>query len=71
MKPAIRGFRRTPVHSVIKRDASSALQNGAEVWVPENVDVPTVECDTVDGVVQSITIRCSCGCVTELLCDYE
>jgi hypothetical protein len=71
MKQPIRAFRRNPVHSVIKQGTSLKIQSNTEVWVPENVDVPTVECDTVDGTVQSITVRCSCGCVTELLCDYD
>lgn len=70
MNESTRNFRRNSAHSIIRGSDSTKLHR-AEVWVPENVDVPTVECDSVDGVVQSITVRCSCGCVTELLCDYE
>ncbi|MFC1758372.1 hypothetical protein ACFL2H_06335 [Planctomycetota bacterium] len=50
---------------------TAEIQSNSEVWIPENNTTPTIECETSNGVVESITVRCGCGCVTELVCEYS
>ena len=47
------------------------IQSNSEVWVPEDNSIPTIECETSNGIVESITVRCGCGCVPELVCEYS
>ncbi len=42
----------------------------ARVFVPENGAAPTVECYQDGDVIQHIDVRCSCGQVTRLMCEY-
>lgn len=40
------------------------------VFIPEENDVPLVECTKNGDVITQIDIRCSCGQVTRLVCEY-
>ena len=55
----------------IIKSAGSSAKAAPEVWIPESDQTPTVECDVVDGVVETITVRCGCGCITRLTCETE
>ena len=52
---------------------NQAVRTGEElarVFVPENAAVPTVECYKDGEVIRHIDIRCSCGQITRLMCEY-
>lgn len=70
MSVSARNHSNTGRPKIIKSAGAKTLQ-APEVWIPESSQVPTVECEVVDGVVKTITVRCACGCVTNLSCESE
>jgi len=40
------------------------------VFVPEGNDIPLIECTKRGNVITHIDIRCSCGQVTRIVCEY-
>jgi hypothetical protein len=42
----------------------------SRVFIPEGNNVPVVECTKSGDVITQIDIRCSCGQVTRIVCEY-
>ncbi len=45
--------------------------SSAHAFVREGAAGPTIECIKEGNVVRYIDIRCACGQVTRLVCDYD
>ena len=39
-------------------------------FVPDGQHAPQIECITEQGIIRRIEIRCTCGQLTTLICDY-